>query len=98
MIRVALLDDHPAVRAGLDVILAQHPDLDLVGSAANEGELWSVLTRTRPEVLVLDLHHPGRDGLQICLQVKLATDPPAVVLYSATAPAAGRAQRRSAAG
>jgi DNA-binding NarL/FixJ family response regulator len=86
VIRVALLDDHPAIRAGLETILAGQAGLQLVGSAASERELWPLVRDTRPEVAILDLHHPGRDGLALCLRIKLAPDPPAVVLYSASTP------------
>jgi DNA-binding NarL/FixJ family response regulator len=88
MIRVAFLDDHPAVRAGLQAILATEPDLRLAGSAAGEHELWPLLERTHPAVVILDLHHPGRDGLALCLQIKHQPDAPAVLLYSAYTPAA----------
>jgi DNA-binding NarL/FixJ family response regulator len=88
MIRVAVLDDHPAVRAGLGAILARETDLVFVGSAADEPELWPLLLRTRPSVVVLDVHHPGRDGLALCVQIKSQLQPPAVVLYSAETPAA----------
>jgi DNA-binding NarL/FixJ family response regulator len=83
MVRVALLDDHPAVRAGLGAILAPQPDLQVVGFAAGEHELWPLVRYARPAVTILDLHHPGRDGLALCLQIKRHPDPPAVVLYSA---------------
>jgi DNA-binding NarL/FixJ family response regulator len=88
MTRVALLDDHPAIRAGMDAILAPQPDLELVGSADDERELWPLLERTRPAVVVLDLHHPGRDGLTACLEINRQPRPPAVLLYSAYTPAA----------
>jgi DNA-binding NarL/FixJ family response regulator len=88
MIRVALLDDHPAVRAGLKAILAPEPDLQVVGSAAGEDELWPLLECTHPALVILDLHHPGRDGLALCLQIKRQPDAPAVLLYSADTPAA----------
>jgi DNA-binding NarL/FixJ family response regulator len=54
MIRVATLDRRPAVRAGLEAILTSQPDLVSVGGAADEHELWPLLRRTRPDVLVLD--------------------------------------------
>lgn len=88
MIRVAFLDDHPAVRAGLQAILATEPDLQVVGFAADEHELWPLLQRTHPAIVVLDLHHPGRDGLALCLRIKRQPDPPAVVLFSAYTPTA----------
>jgi DNA-binding NarL/FixJ family response regulator len=87
-IRVAHLDDQAAVRAGIEAILATEPDLEMVGSAASENELWSLLEHTRPAVVILDLHHPGHGGLELCLQLKLRPDPPAVVLYSAHVPEA----------
>ena len=61
MIRIAYLDDHPATRAGLEAILDPPVDLIPVGGAATEHELWPLLTRTRPDVLLVDYHHPGSD-------------------------------------
>jgi DNA-binding NarL/FixJ family response regulator len=87
MIRVAVLDDHPAVRFGLQAILAPEADLLLVGSATNDEQVWPLLRDTRPDVIVLDEHHPGRDGLALCLEIKRRRRPPAVVIYSATTPA-----------
>jgi DNA-binding NarL/FixJ family response regulator len=86
MIRVALLDDHPAVRAGLEAILAREPGLQVVGSAADEKQLWPLIRRGRPDVIVLDVHHPGRDGLMLSLQIKRLLPAPAVVPYSASTP------------
>lgn len=86
MIRVAVLDDHPAVRSGLQAILAPEPDLIPVGSAANEEQVWPLLRHTRPDVIVLDVHHPGRDGLALSLDIKHRLHAPAVVLYPASTP------------
>src|SRR4051812_47052819 len=88
MIRVAFLDDHPAVRAGVEAILAPEPDMRFVGWAANEEQVWPLLGHTRPDVIVLDVHHPGRDGLALGLAIKRRLHAPAVVLYSATTSAA----------
>jgi DNA-binding NarL/FixJ family response regulator len=86
MIRVAVLDDHPAVRAGVQAILARQPDLIAVGCAATEEQVWPLLRRTRPDVVVLDVHHPGRDGLALCLEIKRRILAPGVVLYPAWTP------------
>ena len=82
-IRIALLDDHPAIRAGFEAIAAREVDLQVVGFAANETELWPLLRQTNPHVLVLDVHHPGRGGLKLCLQIKSQPQAPAIVLYTA---------------
>jgi DNA-binding NarL/FixJ family response regulator len=84
MTRVLFLDDHPAVRAGLRAIVATEPDLKAVGFASCAEELWPLLQRTRPDVIVLDAHHSGLDGLHLCLQIKRRLPAPAVVLYSAS--------------
>jgi DNA-binding NarL/FixJ family response regulator len=84
MIRIALLDDHPLVRAGLEAILAPERDLVLVGAAASEEQLWPLLHTTRPDVLVLDLHHPGRDGLALAVRIKREPLAPRVIVHSAS--------------
>jgi DNA-binding NarL/FixJ family response regulator len=81
-LRIVHLDDHPAVRAGVRALLESEPDLVLVGAAANEDELWPVLARTRPALVMLDVHHPGRDGFGICLAIKAIVPTPAVLLYT----------------
>jgi DNA-binding NarL/FixJ family response regulator len=81
--RIALLDDHPAIHLGLEAVVAAEADLELVGAVAGEAELWALLRLERPDVLVLDVHHPGRDGLELCLEIKRRAAAPAIVLYTA---------------
>ena len=69
-IRVAVLDDHAAVRAGLQAILGSAPDMVPVGSASSEEELYRLLQHTDPAVLILDVHHPGLHGLALSLRLK----------------------------
>ena len=69
MIRVAVLDDHAAVRAGLEVILGAAPEMVSVGSAQDDAELDRLLRRTDPSVLVLDVDHPGLQGLELSLRL-----------------------------
>jgi DNA-binding NarL/FixJ family response regulator len=87
VIRVAIVDDHPAVRLGLDSALRSEPGLVAVGSAESSGDLAPLLYRTRPDVVLLDYHLPGRDGLSICWSIKAGVTAPAVLLYSAYADA-----------
>ena len=85
MITVAIVDDHPAVRLGLRAALRSEAGLEPVGSAANAGETDVLLYRTRPDVVLLDYHLPGMDGLTLCRRIKSSVPAPAVVLYSAFA-------------
>ena len=85
MIRIVVVDDHPALRAGLDTVLQSEPGLIPVGSVAGAEELWPVLYRTRPDLVLLDYHLPGDDGLQLCRRIKNELPAPRVLMYSAYA-------------
>jgi DNA-binding NarL/FixJ family response regulator len=85
MIRVAVVDDHYAIRIGLEAALAAEPDLEPVGAATSAAELAPLLYRTRPDVVVLDHRLPDEDGLTLCRRLKRAVPAPAVVLHSAFA-------------
>jgi DNA-binding NarL/FixJ family response regulator len=85
MIRIVILDDHPAVRLGLASALRSEPGLLPVGDAQQPDELAPLLYRTRPDVVLLDYHLPRRDGLSLCCEIKSDALAPAVLLYSAYA-------------
>jgi DNA-binding NarL/FixJ family response regulator len=85
VITVAIVDDHHAIRLGLRAALLSEAGLEPVGSAANAGETAVLLYRTRPDVVLLDYHLPGMDGLTLCRRIKAYVPAPAVVLYSAFA-------------
>ena len=87
MIRILLVDDHPALRAGLTAVLRAEPGLVPLGTAADEEELWPALHRTKPDVVILDYHVPPADGLQLCRRMKRSIPAPKVLLYSAYADA-----------
>jgi DNA-binding NarL/FixJ family response regulator len=85
MLRIALLDDHPAVLAGLRRLIDAEPDLSVAAVAANAPELARALDGLRPDVLVLDYDLVRDDGLAYCRRIKSRPNPPAVVIYSAYA-------------
>ena len=87
MIRTLIVDDHTAMRAGLETVLAGTTDIAPVGAGSDELELWPLVKRTAPEVVVLDYHLPGEDGLLLCHRLKNTTLPPRVIIYSAYADA-----------
>jgi DNA-binding NarL/FixJ family response regulator len=82
-VSVLVVDDHPALRAGLTQLLAQEPGYRLLGAVANEAELAIALRRQRPDVVVMDYALKQGDGLSACFRLKQRERPPGVVLYSA---------------
>lgn len=85
MIRVAVVDDHHAVRLGLSAMLGAEPDMEAVGAATSVREAAPLLYRTAPDVVVVDYRLPDGDGLVLCQQIKLQAHAPAVLLHSAFA-------------
>jgi DNA-binding NarL/FixJ family response regulator len=88
MIRLLIVDDHPAMRAGLTAVLRAEPGIVPLGAASSEDDLPAMLERTGPDVVLLDYHLPGADGLKLCRRMKRDPDAPAVLLYSAYADSA----------
>jgi DNA-binding NarL/FixJ family response regulator len=84
-VRVLLVDDHPALRTGLERLLVSEPGLIPVGTAEDEFALWPALNRLRPDVVLMDYSLPGSDGLTLCFRVKQTVPSPAVLVYSAYA-------------
>lgn len=62
MIRVVVADDHPIVRAGLVGILDAADGIDVVGVAFDGVEVVSLVERERPDVVLMDMRMPRRDG------------------------------------
>jgi two-component system response regulator DevR len=83
MLRLALLDDHPAVLAGLRRLVEPQADMTVVAAAPTVAELSQQLDGARADVLVLDYVLARGDGLMHCLRVKRRSRPPAVIVYSA---------------
>ena len=65
VIRVLIVDDHPAVRRGLRNFLELTADLEVVGEAADGETALELIERTAPDVVLLDMVLPGMDGLAV---------------------------------
>ena len=83
LIRVALVDDHAAVRAGLVAILGDEPRIDVVATATTAVEAYQQIEREHPDVAILDYNLPGEDGLSLCARLKSLPTPPRVLILSA---------------
>lgn len=82
-IRVILADDHPVVRDGLANMIRQQPDMEVVGEAGDGDEAIELFEAHRPDVMVLDLRMPKRDGVAVVRKI-LETHPKARLLIMTT--------------
>jgi DNA-binding NarL/FixJ family response regulator len=62
-VRVLVVDDHPVVRSGLVGMLAVTDDIEVVGEAGDGEEALALVESTRPDVVLMDLRMPRRDGV-----------------------------------
>lgn len=83
--RVLVVDDHPAVRAGLRQLLEDQPDFEVAAAVATADEALSVAEREPIDVAVVDYQLGGRNGLWASRKLKRLSEPPAVLIYSAYA-------------
>jgi len=85
MIRVVLIDDHPALRMGLRIVLEQAPDVQVAAEAGSGQEALALIQALRPEVAVLDCQLPDMPGSQVAAELRrlgLATRVLALSAYS----------------
>jgi DNA-binding NarL/FixJ family response regulator len=82
MIKVMLCDDHALIRRGIRDTLSDAPDIEVVGEAADYGELRALMRGTPCDVLVLDINMPGRSGLDVLHTLKDEGSPVRVLIVS----------------
>jgi two-component system invasion response regulator UvrY len=70
MIKILIADDHAIVRRGLRQILADTPDVALVGEAQNAQQVLDLARVQDWDVVVLDISMPGRGGLEVLKELK----------------------------
>ena len=81
-VRVVLADDQEMVRAGLRMLVDFQPDLEVVGEAADGLEAVDVVTRLRPDVVLMDVRMPRCDGIEAARRVLAAVPDVAVVVLT----------------
>jgi DNA-binding NarL/FixJ family response regulator len=81
MIRVVLVDDQTLVRQGIRSLLSLAPQIDVVGEASDGEEGLAVIARERPDVVLLDVRMPRKNGLEVLRELQAAGAlPPTIVL------------------
>ena len=81
--RIILADDHALVIEGLRGLLSREPDMEVVATVTDGAALLDELQYTRPDVVVLDLQMPERDGFSCLEAIRRQELPVKVVILSA---------------
>ena len=78
-IRILIADDHYIVRIGLIALIATEPDMEVVAEAADGAQALELFAKTNPDLALLDLSMPVKDGIQTTFDIR-ASFPDARIL------------------
>ena len=82
MITVLLADDHPLIRKGFRLILDAEPDIQVAGEAGDGATAVSMCAELRPDVVLMDVRMPGRDGIAATRDILAAGLPSRVLILT----------------
>jgi two-component system, NarL family, response regulator DevR len=84
-IRVLIVDDHPVVRAGLRVITEVDPGILVIGEAGSGAEAIVAVRESLPDVVLLDVRLPDRNGIDVCRELKSQPKAPRILFLTSFA-------------
>jgi DNA-binding NarL/FixJ family response regulator len=82
-LRVIIIDDHETLRAGIRHLLAIHDDFDVVGEAGSIRCATALITETPADVILLDLHLPDGNGLDLAPHIQQTQPTARILAFSA---------------
>lgn len=83
--KLFIADDNIKYRQRLASILSQLDDITIIGEAGDVAEAIDVIKRTRPDVVILDIHMPGGSGIDV-LQIAKVIEPAPVIIMLTVGP------------
>jgi two-component system NarL family response regulator len=81
-IRVLVVDDHALFRRGLEMVLEQEPDIDVVGEAEDGAEAVQKAVETTPDIVLMDVRMPKRGGIDACTAIKDAVPSTKIIMLT----------------
>ncbi|MCL5264769.1 MAG: response regulator transcription factor [Chloroflexi bacterium] len=82
-VRVLIADDHPIFCQGVKGILETEPDIDVVGEASDGKQAIALARAIAPDVILVDVHMPSVDGLEVARVIKLHLPRTGIILMTA---------------
>ena len=82
MIRILVADDHSVVRQGIKQIIADEPDMTIVGEAGTGREALELMRSGSFDLIILDISMPGQGGLDILRELKAEAPALKVIILS----------------
>ena len=81
-VKIVLADDHAAVRNSLRLLIAEEPDLELVGEAVDGLEAIRAVHALKPDLLLTDIKMPQMSGLEVLQYLRNEKNPVAIIILS----------------
>ncbi len=81
-VRVVVVDDHALFRRGLEMVLAQEDDIDVVGEAGDGSEAVEKVKDLAPDIVLMDVRMPKRGGIDACFAIKEAVPSVKIVMLT----------------
>jgi DNA-binding NarL/FixJ family response regulator len=81
-IRVLVVDDHALFRRGLEMVLEQEADIEVVGEASDGTEALEKAVETTPDIVLMDVRMPKRGGIDACTAIKDAVPSTKIIMLT----------------
>jgi len=85
LIRVLVVDDHELVRSGITRMLADDPDIDVIGQSPSGEDAIEFVRKARPDIVLMDIRMPGIGGLEATRRILRIDDTIRVIVVTACA-------------
>lgn len=80
--RVFIVDDHPIMRQGLAQLIAHEAGLEVAGEASDAGAAITGVENTHPDLVIIDISLPGKNGLELIKDLRAAHKTTALLVHS----------------
>lgn len=82
MIRILIADDHGIVRSGLRALLAEIPDMEVVGEATDGRQAVQLAQQLKPDIAIMDIGMPNLNGLEAAIRILRANERVGIIILS----------------